>query len=463
MEKAEAAVEAVASTLAVKISDTDDWTIGEGYITAMSARLYEALLPYSDAAVDRDTNSPTSGRRRPQASSSQRRLDEALRRLEEQQRGAPDDRAAIKRARRKVGRIRTAIRRQEMRGHFRLREKACVEEILRSAEPPDATRQTATGETTATTPATRSSQCPISRADLETHFIGVNTERSSFVAGAPIGRAFRAALEGLPPATKATDAFEGEITLDEVEAQLHHVTASSAPGLDGIGYAIYKRFAPQLLPLLHATFKFCWHHGRVPRCWKVGVVRLLPKKGDPTNPGNWRPICLQQAVYKLYAGIIAKRFTRWMEMNERHTDAQKGFRAFNGCAEHNFLASAMSDQSKRQNRALCIVWYDLANAFGSGVPHEMMWFVLQQLGVPPSFVSLCKDLYTDAAFMISNAQDGCTSPIRQLTGVFQGCPLSPHLFTATLIPLLRALQRLPDVGVKLSGDDKPSVTAYADI
>ncbi|KAE9259973.1 hypothetical protein PF008_g33230 [Phytophthora fragariae] len=123
----------------------------------------------------------------------------------------------------------------------------------------------------------------------------------------------------------------------------------------------------------------------------------------------------------------------------------------------------MSDQSKRQNRALYIVWYDLANAFGSGVPHEMMWFVLQQLGVPPSFVSLCKDLYTDAAFMISNAQDGCTSPIRQPIGVFQGCPLSPHLFTATLIPLLRALQRLPDVGVELSGDDKPSVTAYADI
>ncbi|KAE9293773.1 hypothetical protein PR003_g24423 [Phytophthora rubi] len=141
MEKAEAAVEAVASTLAVKISDTDDWTIGEGYLTAMSARLYEALLPYSDAAVDRDTNGSTSGRRsqrppRTQASSSQRRLDEALRRLEEQQRGAPDDRAAIKRARRKIGRIRTAIRRQEMRGHFRLREKACVEEILSSAEPP---------------------------------------------------------------------------------------------------------------------------------------------------------------------------------------------------------------------------------------------------------------------------------------------------------------------------------------
>jgi hypothetical protein len=188
-------------------------------------------------------------------------------------------------------------------------------------------------------------------------------------------------------------------------------------------------------------------------------VRLLSKKGNLMNPSNWRPICLQQAVYKLYAGILARRCR--MEENGRHTDAQKGFRAFNDCAEHNFLASAMADQSKRHQRSLYIVWYDLANAFGS-TPHSMMWFVLEQLGVAPEFIDRCKDIYTDASFIVSNAKDGSTSPIRQLVGVFQGCPLSPHLFTATLIPLLRALQALPGAGVQLSGEDKPSVTAYAD-
>jgi hypothetical protein len=268
----------------------------------------------------------------------------------------------------------------------------------------------------------------------------VNTERNEFIAGAPIGREFRAAMEALPLATAAKDAFDAALSLDEVESQLHHVKAGSAPGLDGIGYAIYKRFAPQLLPLLHAAFKCIWRHRRVPGSWKVGTVRLLPKKGNLMNPSNWRPICLQQAVYKLYAGILARRFTRGMEENGRHTDAQKGFRAFNGCAEHNYLASAMADQSKRQQRSLYIVWYDLANAFGS-TPHSMMWFVLEQLGVAPEFIDRCKDIYTDASFIVSNAKDGNTSPISQLVGVFQGCPLSPHLFTATLIPQLRALQR----------------------
>jgi hypothetical protein len=44
-------------------------------------------------------------------------------------------------------------------------------------------------------------------------------------------------MEALPPATAAKDAFDAAISLDEVEAQLHHVKAGSAPGLDGIGYA----------------------------------------------------------------------------------------------------------------------------------------------------------------------------------------------------------------------------------
>ncbi|KAG6616315.1 reverse transcriptase [Phytophthora cinnamomi] len=132
-----------------------------------------------------------------------------------------------------------------------------------------------------------------------------------------------------------------------------------------------------------------------------------------------------------------------------------------GVEDHNDIAAALTDNAKRKRKALYAVWYDLQNTFGS-VPHAMIWFVLEKLGVASSFISRCKDHYSDAAFIISNAKDGSTAPIGQHIGVFQGCPLSLHLFTAVLIPLLLALQGLPEVGVQLSKDDTPSVTAYAD-
>ena len=44
--------------------------------------------------------------------------------------------------------------------------------------------------------------------------------------------------------------------------------------------------------------------------------------------------------------------------------AHKSFRAFNGCHEHNFLAITMLGQTRRLQRKLYQVWYDLRNAFG---------------------------------------------------------------------------------------------------
>uniref|UniRef100_H3H9D1 Reverse transcriptase domain-containing protein n=1 Tax=Phytophthora ramorum TaxID=164328 RepID=H3H9D1_PHYRM len=194
---------------------------------------------------------------------------------------------------------------------------------------------------------------------------------------------------------------------------------------------------------------------------KQGIVRLLYKKGPREDPANWRPICLQQVIYKTYAGVLARRFTRWLAANGRHADAQKGFRTVNGCGEHNFLASTLIDHARRSRRELHMVWYDLKNAFGS-VPQELLWEVLQRMGVPPAFVEVCQGLYQDAAFTVGNAADGPTDLVRQLVGVFQGCPLSPHLFTAAISPLLHARERLKDTGVQLSADDRPGASAYAD-
>ena len=74
----------------------------------------------------------------------------------------------------------------------------------------------------------------------------------------------------------------------------------------------------------------------VPALWKVGMVRLIHKKDDPMRPTNWRPICLQPVIYKLYSGLLARRLSCWLELNDQLPMAQKGLRAFNGCHEHNF-------------------------------------------------------------------------------------------------------------------------------
>jgi len=117
----------------------------------------------------------------------------------------------------------------------------------------------------------------------------------------------------------------------------------------------YRRYTPLSL-----------YAGSTGRC-KVGTVQLIYKKGDTRN---WRPICLQTCVFKLYPDLLARRLIKWMEANGRLTDAQKGFRAVIACAEHNFVSTAVPDQTRRRSHLLHLVWYYVKNAAGT-VPHGL--------------------------------------------------------------------------------------------
>ncbi|OWZ04136.1 reverse transcriptase [Phytophthora megakarya] len=449
-ETAAVALQAMAEELACKIVDADSWTSGDGYISAIPGRIREVLRPYTTDPPQHQSSLQQQRQRPPRVTRNQRehRLDEAIDDLEVTQRERPDDRTSIHRARRRVGRIRGSMRLQQLRQRFGREERKCVEEILRTASPETAAEE-------------HPDTCPIDATTLHEHFTAVNTPRINFLPDEACGEDFRRAMADIGQPTAERNALTDELTMDEVEDQLAQAAANSSPGHDGVGYDVYRKFAAQLVPLLHAAFQFCWSHRRVPALWKVGFVRLIHKKGNPKDPSNWRPICLQTAIYKLYSGLLARRLSAYLEGNALLPMAQKGFRAYNGCHEHNFVATTLLDQTRRMHRKLYQVWYDLRNAFGS-VHQDMLWYVLRLLGVEHDFVARCHDIYDDSYFVVGNAVDGATEPVRQEVGVYQGCPLSPLLFIAALVPLLRALEKLDGVGVALADGVRPCATAYAD-
>uniref|UniRef100_H3GYC6 Reverse transcriptase domain-containing protein n=1 Tax=Phytophthora ramorum TaxID=164328 RepID=H3GYC6_PHYRM len=471
-EEAGAMAERLGATLAAKIADASDWESAESYITALPHLLYDKLQPYTQTqrrpeprAQCQQQQDPRQQRDRQQQSRHQSRSPEkrqeqrpdehagaqtrrrrsgtAKRHREEApppaptpvERSAPGDRTAVRRARRLVGRVNSAIEQQRLRHRFDTDEKACVADIPAKV---CATRETVRTTASGVAGSADDSTCPILGEELWRFFDSVNTLRQEFAPDAPVGAAFRSALARLPAAPSA----------GEVEDQLQHVRDASSRGLNDVGYDVYQHFAAQLLPALTVAFKACWTAKRVPQSWKLGVVRLLHKNGAREDPANWRPICLQTAIYKLYSGLLARQLSRFLETNKRLPISQKGFRAFNSCHEHNFVATTLLDQTHRR---LYAVWYDLRNAFGSLV-QQLMWEVLRRLG----------GIYDESFFVVGNAGDGGMDPVRQELGVYQGCPLSSLLSIAALVPLLLALEKLDGVGVPLADGVRPRVTAYAD-
>jgi hypothetical protein len=164
---------------------------------------------------------------------------------------------------------------QQLRSMFDHDENTCVDGIFARAR---ALREAAARpplEPNAVAADSDDGTCPISCERLHQHFTAVNAPSSSFAPMAPVGAQFRAALVRLPAATAGTELLTEAPTVDDIETQLQHVRGSSSPGLDGVGYDVYKAFISQLLPVLYAAFVCCWTYKRVPQSWKFGVVRLL--------------------------------------------------------------------------------------------------------------------------------------------------------------------------------------------
>eukprot|EP00731_Ephydatia_muelleri_P034311 Em0054g34a len=125
------------------------------------------------------------------------------------------------------------------------------------------------------------------------------------------------------------------------------------------------------------------------------TVTLIHKGGDTANIRNWRPISLQLTVYKLYSAIIARRIASWAIECSAFSPAQKGFLAFDGCAEHNFLLRSILTDSRRSKNNVLLTWLDLQEAFPS-VSHELMLLVMGRLGLSGSVLQIVSDIYTNS-------------------------------------------------------------------
>ena len=104
----------------------------------------------------------------------------------------------------------------------------------------------------------------------------------------------------------ADDQLTYPTTPEEVTTHLKRLPWSSSPGPDGVGYQIWKATQASA-QLLLAVYNTCLLSSRIPAHWKASSTILIHKRGDEGDSANWRPISLQQTIYKILAVVMARR------------------------------------------------------------------------------------------------------------------------------------------------------------
>ena len=203
-------------------------------------------------------------------------------------------------------------------------------------------------------------------------------------------------------------------------------SASPCP-LDQLSIICFKR-CPYLRSYVTNIIHEIWKSQAAPTIWKKACTILIHKKGDTSDPSNFRPIALQSVPLKIFTSCLRSAIFKFLSQNNYiEEDIQKGFTPkVSGTLEHTVQMSTIIDKARIKQRSLFITLLDLKNAFGE-VHHNLIYEVLRYHHIPDHIISLIKSVYTgfQTSIITSNFQTPYI-PIRK--GVLQGDCLSPLLF-----------------------------------
>ncbi len=127
-----------------------------------------------------------------------------------------------------------------------------------------------------------------------------------------------------------------ELSLKEIQEAISALPKDKAPGADGIPTEFFQELSTELAPTLLFAFKAMLNAEETSEQINKGIITLIPKFGDHSRLGNWRPNTLMGSLYKILAKTLARRLQAHLPSIVR--PSQIGFVEGRNILDNTFLA-----------------------------------------------------------------------------------------------------------------------------
>ena len=205
-------------------------------------------------------------------------------------------------------------------------------------------------------------------------------------------------------------------------------TKNKAPGLSGITPQQIKALPKNCRTILREIYNSMLATSSFPDILLLIKMIFIHKPGkDPSNPLNYRPICLLEVLLKIFERIIAQRILYYLEHHNLVSERQFGFRK-GRCTQHPIsFADEIITENKKQKRATLITTRDTEKAF------DTVWFkgLLYKMNSIPcatdGLLALMLQFLTKRC-IFPHMSDEVGSIIKPTAGVPQGSCIGPILY-----------------------------------
>ena len=219
-----------------------------------------------------------------------------------------------------------------------------------------------------------------------------------------------------------------KLTKERVLKILKSLDKNKSMGPDGISPWILKECAEELCEPLFMIFTNSLQQGKLPKIWKKANITPLYKKGNKSNPLNYRPVSLTSIVCKILETLIREEWVDMLEKQNMFTGKQFGFRQGRSCVS-NLLCfyDRITDAIQERKGWADSIYLDFSKAFDK-VPHKrLIWKLKHVGGVDGTLLEWMIDFLQDR--QMSTVIRGTASECREVTGgVPQGTVLAPIMF-----------------------------------
>jgi hypothetical protein len=225
---------------------------------------------------------------------------------------------------------------------------------------------------------------------------------------------------------------------DDIEYKIKSLPNGKCPGPDHIKAEMLKPLIVLLAPVLSALFKLCWQWSYTPLVWRQATVFPIYKKGDASDPANYRPISLTSVLRKLFEKVISGYAT---SSSPKIDVAQGGFRDQRSPLDQALcLHDLMHDYFLKHHHYPSVAFLDIKSAYDT-VDRKVVWRSLfDSPDFPRPLLSLLMNMFDDVSVSVLLANQTSKS-FTPLTGLLQGSVLSPHLYSIYINSLPGVLRR----------------------